>query len=435
MTRLSAKSEERDALDVLKAGQRELEVSVRLDRLLRAGGGKSMEVVRASGREQIVARLEELRRSRFRGRISLIIDLEFPPAPNQPALTRAVKGYIDLLDLHGDVVADDDAVDHLIVLARDGADPEPTVTMLCTPVTVFTSDFDRALRIADEVTSEPEDDPARYVDGEEMPQDPESWGRHHFGETARELLQFDEGMLATIEDLDAQMLEQLAEDPGDIVDYDVMPSDGELTDPDVREAVRTALEPRVAEARGHWLADQSIDARDRPGDPPPWIEEVRDLDLADIRTADDTTPGCFILPPPLDKPGTSAAWLADVRRAFEHRVREPQWRRARFPGPIALDIALRGSAASFKDIDNRARDIITVFNEAFAPIEPVLGGYRVYRLPGWPSDDIRVRLLPESRLRQLALALGDARAFVAANRRERTRHLDPPGVGRRAYGR
>jgi hypothetical protein len=120
---------------------------------------------------------------------------------------------------------------------------------------VFTSDFDRALRVANEVTSEPEDDPARYVDGEEMPQDPAGWGRHHFGETARELLQFDEWTLATIEDLDAQMLEQLAEDPDEIVDYDVSPSDWELTDPDVREAVRAALEPRVAEARGHWLAD------------------------------------------------------------------------------------------------------------------------------------------------------------------------------------
>jgi hypothetical protein len=95
-------------------------------------------------------------------------------------------------------------------------------------------------------------------------------------------------------------------------------------------------------------------------------------------------------------------------------------------GPLALDIALRGNAAAFKDIDNRARDIIVAFTKAFSPIEPVLAGYRVYRLPRGPSNDIRVRLLPEPRMRRLALALDDGRTFVTANRRERTRHLDPP---------
>jgi len=423
---LSATSEERDALDALKAGHRELELPVRLDRLLRAGGGKAMQGVRASGREQIAAQLAELRRARFRDRISVIVDLEFPRAPNQPGLTRAVKGYIDLLDLHGDVVSDDAAIDHLIVLTRNCTDPEPTVTMRCAPLALFTSDFDRAIRIANEAWPQPEAAPPRYVDGKEVPNDPATWGMHRFGETDRELLLFDEAILATLDDLDMQAAEQLAEDPDAIVDYDISASDWELTDPDIRDSVRASLEPRVAKALVHWLADQSIDARDRPGDAPLWIDEVRGFNIADIESADDTTPGCFVLAPPSDRPGTSAAWLATVRSAFARRIEQPQWRRARFPGPVALDIALRGNAASFKDIDNRARDIIAAFNEAFAPIEPVLAGYRVYRLPDRPSNDIRVRLLSEPRLRRLALALDEGRAFVTANRRERTRHLDPP---------
>lgn len=138
---------------------------------------------------------------------------------------------------------------------------------------------------------------------------------------------------------------------------------------------------------------------------------------------DDTTPGCFILPAPLKTPGTKAAWCDDVRRLFERRVRNPRWRRAR-PGLVVLDIALRGQAASFKDVDNRASDVIRVFTGAFAPHEPTLAGYRVYRLADAPTNDIRVRLLPEYRLRKLAARLGEARSFIAANRRERIRPLD-----------
>lgn len=49
---MSSGSEERDALDALKASRRDLEVSVHLEQLLGSGDGPTMEVVRASGREQ-----------------------------------------------------------------------------------------------------------------------------------------------------------------------------------------------------------------------------------------------------------------------------------------------------------------------------------------------------------------------------------------------
>lgn len=76
------------------------------------------------------------------------------------------------------------------------------------------------------------------------------WGRYHFNETDRELLAYDEDVLATIDELDVQMYEQLAEDPDALVDYDTSAFfDRELTDPDVRDSARAALEARIAEAR------------------------------------------------------------------------------------------------------------------------------------------------------------------------------------------
>jgi hypothetical protein len=430
VTRLSAESEERDALAAIAAGRRELELPLRLDRVLRDGGRKAMNVVRAQGAEQIVDRLEELGRSRFRGKISLILDIEFPAAHNQPALTRAAKGYIDLLHCHNDVLVDDAEIDHLVVLGRTGAGSAAAVTIRCTPIGLFTHDYDRVFRIANELASEDDEPPPRFIDGKPVPFDPTTWGLHDFGTTDRELLMFDEGILRRVEDLDAQAAEQLAEDPDADVDYDASPTEWELTDPDVREDIRGAFEPKTAIARGHWLANQSLDALDRPGGPPEWLDEVRARDVADIRSADDSTPGCFHLPAPRDAPGTRAAWEAAVHATFAARLQQPPWRRARFPGPIALDIALRGDAASFKDVDNRARDIITQFNTADAHAKPVLGGYRVYRLADADVNDIRVRILPEPRLRQLTMALLASREFIAANRRERRRPLDPPHARR-----
>jgi hypothetical protein len=217
--------------------------------------------------------------------------------------------------------------------------------MLCTPIGVFSTDFDRAMRVADEVWPEPERAPQPVDDGTKSPQDRyPDWGRHHFAEVDKELLRSDEEMLATINDLDADMNEQLAEDPDAIVDYDALGSwDQELADPEVRDGVRAALEPRIAEQRARWLVDQSIGANDRPGPLPAWLTEVRERGLADVEIVDDATPGCFFLPAPQDKQGTSAAWLASARAVFAQRVDRPEWRRAR---------AAR-AAASSKSLNSR----------------------------------------------------------------------------------
>jgi hypothetical protein len=383
-----------------------------------------MEVVRASGLEQIVTQLTALRRGRFRGPISLVMDLQTPTGSTHVGLRRAVKGYVDLLWLEDDVLDDDSAIDHLIVVSRPGKVPEPTVTMLCTPISVFTSDFDRAMRMTNELWLEPDQSPARFQNGKQLPLDAAEWGRYHFAATERELLVYDEDLLRTLDELDAQMQEQLADDPDAVVDYDGLCFDRELADPEIRDDARAALEPRTAEARARWLADQSIDARDRPGNPPAWIAEVRNSDLADILTVDDATPGSFILPAPRPAAGTLKAWRSHVRTIFAQRIQQGQWARARFPEPIALDIALRGDAAKFKDVDNRAAEIITLFEDAFSPTKATIGGYRVYRLPDSPESDIRVRILPISRLRELASRLGEARAHVVQSRRDRTRELD-----------
>jgi hypothetical protein len=431
MTRLSSDSEEHDALEALKAKNRELELAVHLERLLRNGGGNMMTALRASGRQQIAERLADLGRAQFRGPISLVLDLEIPPVPNPPGLTAAAKGYIDLLDLDGLVIVDDRTIDHLIVLTHPGTDPEPTVSYLCTPISVLTADFDRAMRIANEAWPEPDGAPAQIVDGKAVEPGPAAWGRFHFTDTQRELLEYDEYILDTIAALDAEMEEQLAEDPDALVDYDAVglhSSDRELTDPDVRDSVRIGLEACAGQARAHWLADQRIGAEDRPGPPPAWIAEVGDRDLADVELVDDNTPGTFILPAPENKAGTSSAWLAAIDGIFAGRIGQPDWCAAQFPVPIALDIALRGDAATFKDVDNRARDIIKAFTATFGPAfsggGTVISGSRVYRLAEAPANDIRVRLLPESRLRDLAIRLTDARTFVTEHRRDRTRYLD-----------
>ncbi len=77
------------------------------------------------------------------------------PATSRRSQARQ-REYIDLLHRDSDVVADDDVIDHLIVLGRTGEANVPIVTMLCTPMAVFVHDYDRVFRVADELA--PDDD-------------------------------------------------------------------------------------------------------------------------------------------------------------------------------------------------------------------------------------------------------------------------------------
>ena len=308
VTRLSPESEERDAQAAMKAAQLDLPLPLHLGKVLRNKGGEPMNVVRAQGRSQIREQLATLGRQPFAGEISLILELEILGGGDQPGLRRAVKGHIDLLDKEEQLVLDDDKnVAHLIVFVHRAIGEEPAATMICTPLTTFGEDFDRAFRIANEQEPDEPAVTATFIDGQSIPFDPTKWGLGPFDETDRELLRFNEEVVNVIRDLDAQDDEQLRADPDADPDYDVPDSFGELTDRTVRDANRDHFERVAATERGRWLADQSIDAVDRPGAPPAWLDEVRARHAAEVTSVDNSTAGTFWLPTPREEPGTSKA--------------------------------------------------------------------------------------------------------------------------------
>ncbi len=92
----------------------------------------------------------------------------------------------------------------------------------------------------------------------------------------------------------------------------------------------------------------------------------------------------------------------------------------RFGGPLALDVALRGKAGQHADVDNITRKILTAFNSAFKAADPVIRGYRAYRL-GADTEDVRVRVMPTVRLEALVRAMQRARSVLSEERTERMR--------------
>jgi hypothetical protein len=168
------------------------------------------------------------------------------------------------------------------------------------------------------------------------------------------------------------------------------------------------LERSVAYGCGDLLSDQGFDARDGPGTSPSWLAEARARDAADVIELDDSSPGCFILPAPLERktPVGRPDWSALIAAVFAERAYRSPWVGARF-GPIALDIALRGRAAAHMYLDNAARSILRAFEHEFGSTKSVITGYRVYRQSGG-LDDVRVRILPAVRLELLAQTMRDA---------------------------
>ena len=174
------------------------------------------------------------------------------------------------------------------------------------------------------------------------------------------------------------------------------------------ERARRSFRGPVA-ARGDWLTDQGLDARDRPGRAPAWLEETRALDAADVLELDDAGPGCILVPAPPWPRRTRAGqpkWAALLERGFlEARSGADSEGPPAFRGPIALDIALRGGAASHRDVDNVAGDVLRVFSSVFAASRPQVFAYRVYR-QAWPEADVRIRIMPAVRLAVLARGMG-----------------------------
>jgi hypothetical protein len=428
MVVLSQRTEETDALNALAADRRELAVTIATAEPLRKGRNsqqkRRLSRLRADAQRRVAARLRAERRRPFRGRIAVEMRLALPTDRHDAGLSRVVKEYVDLLE--SAVVFDDARIDHLLVRL---ADPPPaggaTVSVRCLPVSIFAAEYDRAFKVLSERAA-PAVSTAQFRDGARIkPTQP--WGFARFDMYERELLHYEEQMLADIAWVDQQEADQLADDPEGLwIDLDLGSLPAEFDDPQVRDSVREHFVESTAFRRGTWMTDRGFDARDRPGPPPAWIAETVALDAADVEQIADVGPGCFFLPAPPVRSTREGElpWARRVERDFARGL-AGSWSRARFRGPLALDIALRRRAGLHGDIDNTAHTVASAFTRAFEVAEAQLGGYRVYRQPAAPRDELRVRVMPAVRLDALARAIDDAREIVRHDRTDRARELEP----------
>lgn len=412
--RLSAETERLDALNVLAADARELVLELQTKRPLAKPKSRSqkkaMRQERANAQESIRYQLTAEGRRAFRGLVALELRLEMPPGPHRAGLPRVVKDYLDVLK--GLVLPDDAVVEHLLVLHTNAPEGRPfTSRIRCLPLSVFVSEFDRSFRLIDELGEDPDDIPRR-----DRP-----WGLGRFDSDDEELLRYDEGVVALIDEIDADEAAQLKEDADADVDLQLSESFREFEDPDARAGVRRDLLDSISRARARWFCDQGFDVRDRPGPPPVWLNEVAWQSSAEVAALDDAGPGCFVLPPPPTNrtPPGQRSWENLIAGEFFAR-RMSGWWNLDFRGPLALDIAIRGDAAPNSDIDNVAHRVLGSFVEAFNLEASLIGGYRVYRKAG-PAKDIRVRVLPLVRLSLLTDSMTNARELVRSERSSRAR--------------
>jgi hypothetical protein len=416
VVRFSAETERADFLNVLAAERRELRLTMTTDRPLRQGRSPSrrrqLEAYRATVARQIDFQLDARGRRAFRGRIAVELRLGVPRGGRDDAgLPALVKAYLDVLK--GPVVFDDSTVDHLLVL-RQPAETERTVVFArCLPLAIFAAEYDRAFRLLSELETLPDERQARFVNFAPVDW---TWGLDHYDQDSRDINADDEFVLSVIDGIDRQEAELLDDDPdADLrsADFGIPDRLEELIDPSTRDYWRDFLREKTGLARGEELTDLGFDARDRPGTAPAWLEQAQALDAADLLELSDQAPGCFILPSPPTRPTPPERpdWADLVCGVFAERASTEPWRRARFGGPVALDIALRGNAGRHLDVDNLAHRVLREFERAFGTHMPQIGGYRVYRRPA-ASNDVRVRVLPAVRLGLLSRVLDDAHALV-----------------------
>lgn len=331
--------------------------------------------------------------------------MQVPSEWSGVAFKRTVKEQLDLL--RGLVFHDDAVVDHLEVHRLVVDDGLCHTQLQCLPLTVFCSDFDRAFRLADELGVWP----------------PRDGSEHATGGFDRELFRYERGVLAILDELDAEEQDQLEEDPDADVYLDVPSSYPEFHDWEVRESTRAYLEASIASALGNRLCDQTLDSRDRPGPPPAWRQEAQDLDTADVLFLSDEGPGCILLPPPPRKAqrGHEPPWQAQVAQRMRYQRATSHMHTIQFPGALSLDIAFRGGCADHADVDNLAHRIIAAFEDAWAGGDPPnVASYRAYRLEA-DVCDVRVRVMTQGRLLSLHRAMERGREFLQKDRAVRRR--------------
>jgi hypothetical protein len=413
--RLNADSEAEDALQAMAARRRELPLLLVSEQPLRKPKGRKQVRAMALLRDELLAQIDrQMRRARrraFRGEVAVEISLAHSRERSDTGLKPMVKAYLDVL---GESAFFDDAkVEHLITQRSLSRSDKTEVTIRCLPLSVFAANFDRSFRVDGELA---------LIDPDAHPQTV-PWGLRHFDEHDRWQLGYTRGILATVEELDRAEEEAFARGEEDEFYPEVSDSNRELTDPQLRESLGPELRENIARSLGSMLTDQGFDARDRPGPPPGWLEEVVADDLGEVERLSTDHPGCFSLPLPPQRPrgGDEPEWSLELARGFYSRYSSPwEWGTARFGGALALDIGLRGGAGTQNDIDNVAHKVIGAFQQVFVKSVPNVSGYRAYKLSSG-DPELRVRVLPAIRLQLLQRSLDQARELVLAERAERRR--------------
>lgn len=114
-----------DYLDAIAAWSRGLRVRVMTAELLRQGGSRQgrarQQQMLREARQQLADQMRAQRRRRFRGDVSVELDIFASDEPEPPSAPKSVKRYLDALS--GIVYADDRQVAHLSVIRFTGDHP------------------------------------------------------------------------------------------------------------------------------------------------------------------------------------------------------------------------------------------------------------------------------------------------------------------------
>lgn len=121
--------------------------------------------------------------------------------------------------------------------------------------------------------------------------------------------------------------------------------------------------------------------------------------------------GTFLLDLPGQEPGSSKQWVASTDAIMERERKRGSTPRGALSSFVALDIAVRGDSLHGKDLDNLAHAVIERFEPIFCVHRGTVSGYRVYSAVGGPTG-VQVRVVSESQMLQLEIALGDTRAAM-----------------------
>jgi Holliday junction resolvase RusA-like endonuclease len=393
-----------DYLDAIAVWNRGLRVRIKTAELLRQGGSRPgrarpQEMLREA-RQQLANQMRVQRRRRFRGDVSVELDIFASDEPEPPSAPKSVKRYLDALS--GIVYADDSQVSHLSVIRFTGDHPimrrrhargsstrraggGVRVDLTVLPVRLYVSDYDRFFRL-----------------GDDMVHRASSW------DLDSDATAFFEDRWDATDDLRLDDLrdERREEEAGAGLSAWI---DRELAD-----RLREFRDRELAELEGKLLLDQRPTRGDRPGTPEAEIaaEMLARLGLPTLHDLSRyELPAHFWLPLPPESSG-APAWERTVRDEMaKHRTR---WRLLPtvFDQPLALDISVQGAGANSRDVDNTAHAVLAAFEEVYCgERRGTVVRYRVYRRAG-ENPGVRVQVMTDERLRQLDAGIEAARAVV-----------------------